>query len=96
MEPHLDRAAFDTAQDMSHFTDAERASYARFGYRYTGEAYTPHLTLGRTDEETALALARSGPGRTAVPRTWLFDRLSCYLMGEHGAHARTLAVRPLG
>ncbi|MEU2021866.1 2'-5' RNA ligase family protein [Streptomyces sp. NPDC016469] len=94
--PHLDRSAFDTAQDMSHFTDAERASYARYGYRYTGEAYTPHLTLGRTDERTALALARTGPGRTAVPGTWTFDRLSCYVMGEHGAHAETLAARPLG
>ncbi|MCX0244426.1 hypothetical protein [Streptomyces drozdowiczii] len=94
--PHLDRTAFDAVRDLSHFTEAERASHARYGYRYTGEAYAPHLTLGRTDEETATALARTGPRSVAVPRTWIFDRLSCYVMGEHGAHAETLAVRPLG
>ncbi|MEV5603166.1 hypothetical protein AB0L33_17165 [Streptomyces sp. NPDC052299] len=96
VEPHLDRAAFDTARDRAHFTEAERAGFARYGYRYTGEAYAPHLTLGRTDEETAAALARTGPRHTALPGTWIFDRLSCYAMGEHGAHAETLAVRPLG
>lgn len=95
LEPHLDRAAFDTAQDMSRFTDDERASYARYGYRYTGEAYTPHLTLGRTDEDTALALVRSASTHPGIPAAWTFDRLSFYVMGEHGAHAEKLHELPL-
>lgn len=33
------------------------------------------------------------PGRVSVPPEWVFDRLSVYVMGEHGAHARTLAER---
>ncbi|MFJ8847162.1 2'-5' RNA ligase family protein [Streptomyces cyaneofuscatus] len=95
LAPRLDRQAFDTAKDTSRFTEAERASFARYGYRYTGDAYAPHITLGRTDEATALELVRTAPERTRVPAVWDFDRLSFYVMGEHGAHAETLAERPL-
>ncbi|MER6502127.1 2'-5' RNA ligase family protein [Streptomyces sp. NPDC001455] len=95
LAPHLDREAFDTAKDTSHFTDSERASFVRYGYRYTGEAYAPHITLGRTDEEAALELVRTAPERTRVPVEWTFDRLSFYVMGEHGAHAEKVAELPL-
>ncbi|MFD4276215.1 2'-5' RNA ligase family protein [Streptomyces cyaneofuscatus] len=96
LAPRLDRQAFDTSKDTSRFTDAERASFARYGYRYTGEAYAPHITLGRTDEATALELVRTAPERTRVPAEWIFDRFSFYVMGEHGAHAEKLAELPVG
>ncbi|MFF2538464.1 2'-5' RNA ligase family protein [Streptomyces cyaneofuscatus] len=96
LAPHLDRQAFDTSKDISRFTEPERASFARYGYRYTGEAYAPHITLGRTDEATALELVRTAPERTRVPAEWIFDRLSFYVMGEHGAHAEKLAELPVG
>ncbi|RPK63196.1 hypothetical protein EES43_11735 [Streptomyces sp. ADI96-02] len=91
LAPHLDRAAFDTSKDTSRFTEAERASFAQYGYRYTGDAYAPHITLGRTDEQSALELARTAHELTRVPEEWTFDRLSFYVMGEHGAHALKLA-----
>ncbi|MFF0446218.1 2'-5' RNA ligase family protein [Streptomyces sp. NPDC004609] len=95
LDPHLDRAFFDGDKDVSRFTDDERTSYERYGYRYTGDAYAPHVTLGRTDEETALQLARTARDRVSLPKEWVFDRLSFYVMGEHGAHAETLLERPL-
>ncbi|QNP65776.1 2'-5' RNA ligase family protein [Streptomyces genisteinicus] len=96
LDEHLDRSSFDGDKDVSRFTAAERASYARYGYRYTGDAYAPHITLGRAEEETALELVRTAPDRVSVPKDWVFDRLSFYVMGEHGAHAQTLLERPLG
>ncbi|MFG2630573.1 2'-5' RNA ligase family protein [Streptomyces sp. NPDC048473] len=95
LAPHLDREAFDTSKDMSRFTETERASFAQYGYRYTGDAYAPHITLGRTDEDVALELVRSAPERTHVPAEWTFDRLSFYVMGEHGAHAEKVVELPL-
>ena len=92
----LDRASFDGTKDLSRFTDNERASYQRYGYRYTGDAYAPHMTLGRAPEEVALDLVRTAPERVvALPKEWVFDRLSVYVMGQHGAHAETLLERPL-
>ncbi|MFB7134441.1 2'-5' RNA ligase family protein [Streptomyces sp. NPDC056237] len=95
LAPHLDRDAFDTSKDTSRFTETERASFAQYGYRYTGDAYAPHITLGRTEEDTALELVRTAPERIHVPEEWTFDRLSFYVMGEHGAHAEKVAELPL-
>jgi hypothetical protein len=95
LTPHLDREAFGTAKDTSRYTDSERDSYTRYGYRYTGGAYAPHITLGRTEERAAQALVRRADGLASVPGSWVFDRLSFYAMGEHGAHARILAERAL-
>ncbi|MFE5596076.1 hypothetical protein [Streptomyces sp. NPDC056549] len=99
LERHLDWAFDedeDEDKDMSRFTDDERISYERYGYRYTGTAYAPHVTLGRTEESTALELVRTARGGVTLPRQWTFDRLSFYVMGEDGAHAKTLLERPLG
>ncbi|MFE4020272.1 2'-5' RNA ligase family protein [Streptomyces sp. NPDC059101] len=96
LDGRLDREAFDRTKDTSRFSEPERASFARYGYRYTGEAYAPHITLGRAEEDVARELVRTAPERAAVPAEWVFDRLSFYVMGEHGAHAETLAERPLG
>lgn len=95
LDPYLDRAAFHTGEDVSRFTDDERASFARYGYRYTVDAYAPHMTLGRAEEQIAQDLVRTAPERTSVQAEWTFDRLSFYVMGEHGSHAQTLAERPL-
>lgn len=92
---HLDRDAFDTSKDTSKFTEDERASYAEYGYRYTGDAYSPHITLGRAEEQVARELVRSAADHSSVPGEWVFDRLSFYVMGEHGAHAETLTERAL-
>ncbi|MFG2334915.1 hypothetical protein ACGFMM_35670 [Streptomyces sp. NPDC048604] len=87
LTPHLDRAAFERSKDVSQFSDEERESFARYGYRYTGAAYAPHITLGRAEETVARELVRSVPGRVHVPEGWVFDRFSFYVMGESGAHA---------
>ncbi|NJQ01161.1 2'-5' RNA ligase family protein [Streptomyces zingiberis] len=93
LERHLDRASFRRARDTSRFSDEERASYERYGYRYTGTAYAPHVTLGRAAEHTVLELARTARDRAGLPKELVFDRLSFYVMGEQGAHAKTLLER---
>lgn len=93
LTPHLDRDAFKASEDT--YTEAERASATAYGYRYTGDAYLPHITLGRAEEQTARELTSSAPARTRLPSLWVFDRMSFYVMGEHGAHAQTLALAPL-
>ncbi|MGW7024398.1 2'-5' RNA ligase family protein [Streptomyces decoyicus] len=95
LDSHLDRRAFDTAKDTTRFSESERASFAQYGYRYTGDAYAPHITLGRAEERIAQDVVHTASERTSIPTDWVFDRLSVYVMGEHGAHAQTLAERAL-
>ncbi len=95
LAPHLDREAIAASPHTADLTDAERAAFHRYGYRYTGDAYAPHITLGRTEEEAAREAVRTAPERTVLAGTWVFDRLSLYAMGDSGAHAHTLAELPL-
>ncbi|MFE5401814.1 2'-5' RNA ligase family protein [Streptomyces sp. NPDC056580] len=95
LDSHLDRSAFDGDKDVSRFTDSERISYQKYGYRYVGDAYAPHMTLGRAPEAVARELVRTTPKRVSLPGAWVFDRLSFYVMGQHGAHAQKLVELPL-
>ena len=95
LDPYLDREAFDTSKDTSRFTAGESASYERYGYRYTGDAFAPHITLGRSEEGIAREIVRAAPERAQVPAKWAFDRLSFYVMGENGAHSEILVEERL-
>ncbi|MQY14403.1 hypothetical protein SRB5_45700 [Streptomyces sp. RB5] len=94
LTPYLDRSALRSSTDDLHCTEAERASSKAHGYRYTGMAFRPHITLGRTSEETALDLVQHASERVTTPPTWTFDRLSLYAMGKDGAHSAILAEIP--
>lgn len=96
IESHLDSSAIDRGKDISAYTPTERESYQRYGYRYVGVAFAPHVTLGRTDEQLARQLADRGQRDKLGAGNWIFDRLSFYVMGELGAHAEQLAEHPLG
>jgi hypothetical protein len=77
---------------MSDYSPDERRSIALCGYRYTGAAFLPHVTLGKTRAESAHAAA------AALNRGWQkagltsgdVGGLTFYQMGENGAHAITV------
>lgn len=84
------RRDIDVSDPMCGHTDAERRSQARFGYRYVGDAFAPHVTLG-------LLPARGVPDRSIIDAFATefakdpvrFTEVVYYDAGEHGA----LAVR---
>lgn len=75
-------------------TPLEQANYDQYGYRYVGESFRPHITLGRTPARSKSlpvglldAYERSGlAGMAFQPTTLAF-----YRAGESGAYAETLA-----
>ncbi|GMA60434.1 hypothetical protein NZD89_12555 [Alicyclobacillus fastidiosus] len=76
------------------FTPLETQNTRKYGYRYIGEAYLPHITLGRNPDLTKSKLIfemnrRWERANIASPQ--LMSRLTVYEMGENGAHAQTLA-----
>jgi 2'-5' RNA ligase len=91
IRPHMDLTAVDLDKDISGYTEDERRSYLKYGYRYIGASFSPHITLGRTDEDKAMDLASTAARAGLGSGDWIFDRLSFYVMGEEGAHAGQLA-----
>jgi hypothetical protein len=47
VQPFIESAAIDRNKSLEGYTSAERRSYLRYGYRYTGSSFKPHITLGR-------------------------------------------------
>ncbi|HKX33072.1 MAG TPA: DUF1045 domain-containing protein [Blastocatellia bacterium] len=85
-------APVDDGRDRRYRSPLERENYLRHGYRYIGEAFYPHFTLGRCLDDCADAVSRlnellaDAQLEPVVP----IDRLTVYLMGGHGAHQETL------
>lgn len=78
---------------FSGYSDKQIAYYSRFGYRYIGEEYRPHVTLGRTlDGERRLApeVVRAFSKKLAG-LDFSFTRLAFYEAGESGTFSREIA-----
>jgi hypothetical protein len=82
---------------FASYSNAEKKSYAAYGYRYIGEAFLPHVTLGRmphsfvTFEAEGRRLLQIGE----IPAHVKPGALTVYAVGANGAHADTLACASL-
>jgi len=89
MRSCIDMAQIDVTRDTSQYTTCEREAYLRYGYRYVGDAFRPHVTLGRISGDTS-APAPELLGLYAdslASRCVTFDRLVFYRAGEYGVLA---------
>lgn len=87
----------DDPDTVDELDPAGRASYVKYGYRYVGDAYLPHVTLGRTP-----------PGVTSLPGTVVnefrndvagtgfeFTRAVFYEAGPFGTLSHVIAQCPI-
>lgn len=81
-EPNL-LCASKSLKDMNGYSASERDNYARYGYRYIGNEWLPHVTIGRTND-----------GQVAREAT-LFDYYSQRLLPAKSA-AAVIAVYEIG
>lgn len=80
------------ARRTDEMTTAEQASYREFGYRFVGEAFLPHITLGRLDEGASpTCLERVDPAVLRFASTGSSAQITVYEVGPGGAHVRSLA-----
>lgn len=83
--------------DLGGYTALERANQLTYGYRYVGDAFNPHVTLGRNLEQAEAALPRvlSLTAEQALPCTCAVAAVSVYVVGPEGAHDESLALHAL-
>lgn len=98
LEPHLLEDTIDSSRRLNGLTAAERESYSRYGYRYVGDAFLPHVTLGRVTEERASRAVAAAQAAVVAGRLSAPSRLgsaTVYMMGPDGAHESTVHEVPL-
>ncbi len=93
VEPHLVADTVDSSRGLDGLTVAERQSYLRYGYRYVGDAFLPHVTLGRVTEERAsraVAAAQAAVDAGLLSTPSRLGSGTVYIMGPDGAHESTV------
>lgn len=86
-------AGSDRQKDMSGYTPSEALNYQKYGYRYIGQDFYPHFTLGQTgDCLNSIALDK---WMQSIPTQQLnisgkFVRLTLYQIGNHGSHRESV------
>lgn len=50
MAPLIDTSQIEPSDDIDLYTLQERDNFLRYGYRYVGESFRPHITLGYDED----------------------------------------------
>ncbi|MDZ8104949.1 MAG: hypothetical protein RM338_04895 [Nostoc sp. DedQUE12a] len=83
----------DRQKDTMSYSILEKENYFKYGYRYIGNAFYPHITLGRSIYNSPLQDEASLRNTVKVFTSNLvgkIQKITIYEMGEHGSHANTL------
>jgi 2'-5' RNA ligase len=98
MSTFINTDQIDIKEDMSQYSADETAAYLSFGYRYIGDSFRPHITLGRTKESDKTLSAELGTIYDTLLKNRLvqFDRLVFYRAGDFGVLAEVLQSVPIG
>lgn len=94
LEDRILREAIAMNRDFTGYTDLEALNYRSYGYRYVGEAFRPHITLGKTslDMDDSLPIQLTSAYKSQLEaRRIAFDRLVSYKAGPSGSLIEIIA-----
>ena len=83
----------DCQKEMFGYTPSEVLNYQKYGYRYIGQDFYPHFTLGQTgDRLNSITL---DTWMQSIPAQKLnisgrFVRLTLYRVGSYGSHSESI------
>lgn len=78
------------AEAADGLPEIQRSAIINYGYRYAGEAFFPHITIGRAAERREDILCELSRAVQAIERRSAIERVTAYKMGENGVHESTL------
>lgn len=79
-------------RDLSKLPENQKEGILKYGYRYSGSAFSPHITIGRTNETEANSntINLLSNNLNKLSKTVPVKRITVYKMGTDGMHAETL------
>ncbi len=93
MAPHINSAAITSKEPYRGYSKLERESYVKYGYRYVGQAFLPHVTLGRVNRESFPGLKpnlRSEFAKEFQGEEFRFGEIVFYEAGDFGSLASVI------
>ena len=90
-EKYINRSSINPKKSTKGYTKEEIDSYFQYGYRYIGEAYKPHVTIGKIDEFLEIPLsAVLDFNENFSEQEVVFNRIIYYEAGEYGVAKRII------
>ena len=89
----LEPPSYYDAKNVSTYSGTEKDKFFKYGYRYIGIAYKPHITIGRSteaDKEYLLSLIKNFISQQKINNLQEFCQLTLYRLGKDGAHESTI------
>jgi hypothetical protein len=90
-EKYIDYSMIDQHNPLKGYNEREKEYYLKYGYRYIGDEYKPHVTIGRIDESTQIPENAVLDFKTTFSESEIeFDRIAYYEAGKFGAAKKIL------
>ncbi|MCC5619907.1 hypothetical protein [Nostoc sp. CHAB 5715] len=83
----------DRQKDTTNYSNLEKENYCKYGYRYIGDVFHPHITLGRSIDKSRIQDEADMINTVKVFTSNIvgtIQKITIYEMGENGSHANTL------
>ncbi|MBQ8791893.1 MAG: hypothetical protein IJZ51_11380 [Ruminiclostridium sp.] len=77
-------------RNIENIPSIQLEAIRRYGYRYAGEAFFPHITVGRTTNEDTVLLSELNSEFASIEKRAEISRITVYRMGNNGTHSETL------
>lgn len=77
--------------NLNNLTKEQINGMKKYGYRYSENAFYPHITLGRNNNGCNESIIKELNDKLSLLNTTVpIDKITVYRMGENGTHAETL------
>jgi hypothetical protein len=95
-ESYIDAKSIAIDVNMNAYCGGQKSNYLKYGYRYIGEEFIPHITLGRTHSAQHITAELVADFKNAFfGTTFIYDKLVYYEAGEFGALHKIVRSTPL-
>lgn len=90
LENYIDKTV-DLNKYISSYSNLEKINYLKYGYRYIGNAFDPHITLGKIVDRFSNQLVWGHLVESfAAQHIIKLQAITVYQMGDYGSHVVTL------
>ena len=70
--------------------EVQRNAIRDYNYRYAGDAFCPHITIGRSSKQNNIVLSKLNEAIKRLDLSPHVDKITVYKMGANGTHENTL------
>lgn len=90
IRPFINVTPFIATDQVDDLSEEQELGIRNYGYRYAGQAYYPHITLGRSSGFDSEVLKEINDNLNGMPDWATISRITVYRMGNNGTHSETL------